>query len=153
MHAIRLLFLAGSAVATCSCATIESADRSDLISPFEAIQSAAAAAPRSVGGQFAIRVQGVGRQDGNVYLNSETDYRDQRNLTIAILPSAIGPLAQRYGSEADVFLVGKRIVVTGEARRTRILFTENGRPTGKYYYQTHVRVSNANQVSVVSASQ
>lgn len=150
MRAIRLLMLAASVVVTSSCATIENADRSGLITPFEAIQSAAAAAPSSVRGRFVIRVQGVGRQDGNVYLNSEIDYRDQRNLTIAILPSAIGPLAQQYGSEADVFLLGKRIVVTGEARRTRILFTEDGRPTGKYYYQTHVRVGDADQVSVES---
>ncbi len=152
MRAFRPLLIAVAAAAISSCATIDGVGRSNLISPSEAIQSAAAAAPRSVQGQFALRVTGVGRQDGNIYLNSETDYRDQRNLTIAILPSAIEPLAQRYGSDADVFLIGKRIVVTGAARRTQIDFTDNGRPTGKYYYQTHVRVGDADQISVVTGN-
>jgi len=153
MRAVQSLMIVVAAAAISSCATIDGAGRSNLISPSEAIESAAAAAPRSVQGQFAIRVKGVGRQGGNIYLNSETDYRDQRNLTIAILPSAIGPLAQRYGSDPDVFLIGKRIVVSGEARRTQIHFTADGRPTGKYYFQTHVRVGNADQISVVTGNE
>jgi len=40
------------------------------------------------------------------------------------------------------------IATSGTARRERIDFTANGAPTGKYYYQTHVRVSDAAQIVV-----
>ena len=100
-----------------------------------------------------MRVRAVGRRDGNIYLNSEQDYRDQRNLTVTIRPSAINALAERFGEQADRFLIGRRIVVDGEARRVRIDFTYNGQPTGKYYYQTHVDVREASQLSIASAAE
>lgn len=145
----RLILIVVCAVAVSSCATTDR-PASDLISPAEAIISAATAAPQPVRGRFTMRVAATGRRDGNIYLNSETDYRDQRNLTITILPGAIDQLAARYGAEADVFLMGKRVVVDGQARRVHIDFTGNGQPTGKYYYQTHVVVSDADQISIVT---
>lgn len=148
---MRVFIAAACAVVLSACATVEGP--TELIGPMEAIQSAAAAAPRAVRGRFAMRVEAVGRRDGNIYLNSEDDYRDQRSLTVTIRPSAIGPLADRFGDEADRYLIGKRIVVDGEARRVHIDFTSDGRPTGKFYYQTHVDVVNADQVSIISASE
>lgn len=118
------------------------------IGPEEAIQSAAAAAPRGVLGVFELRVKATGRQDGNVYLNSEGDYRDQRNLTIELRPSALGVLRAAYGADPDDYLIGKQIQVRGTARRIRIDFLAGGTPTGKYYYQTHVVVSDAGQIVV-----
>lgn len=153
MRHIRLLMIVVGAVVMSSCATTDDRSPANLISPAEAIQSAATAAPQPVRGRFAMRVRAVGRRDGNIYLNSEDDYRDQRNLTVTIRPSAINPLAERFGDQADRFLIGKLIVVDGEARRVHIDFTENGRPTGKYYYQTHVDVRNADQLSIAAASE
>jgi hypothetical protein len=152
MRQIRLLMIAVGAVVVSSCATTQGHSPANLIDPAEAIQSAATAAPQAVRGRFAMRVQAVGRRDGNIYLNSEEDYRDQRNLTVTIRPSAINALAERFGDQADRFLIGKRIVVDGEARRVQIDFTYNGQPTGKYYYQTHVDVREANQLSIASTA-
>lgn len=126
-------------------------DRAPTIGPVEAIQSAAAAAPRAVVGVFVMRVSGAGRQDGNIYLNSEADYRDQRNLTVAFHPAAAESFIAQYGTAPDTFLVGKRIAVSGGARRVRINFSIDGRPTEKYYYQTHVNVWNSRQIRILGA--
>ena len=57
-----------------------------------------------------------------MYLNSETDYRDQRNLTIAITPAAAGALAARLGAPPAVALEGRRIVVVGVAGLVKFVF-------------------------------
>ena len=121
---------------------------SQWIQPTQAVQLAAAAAPDGVPGVFALRVQGTGTQDGFAYLNSELDYRDQRSLTIAITSSAAQQLEAKLGAPAIVALKGKRILVKGTATRTRIDFTTGGKPTGKYYYQTHVRVADPEQIQL-----
>lgn len=43
---------------------------------------------------------------------------------------------------------GKDILVHGSAYRTKISITMGHRYTGKYYYQTHVRVADPAQVEV-----
>ena len=119
------------------------------ITPTQAIVLAADAAPLGVKGTFVMEVRAVGRQDGDIYLDSERDYRDQRNLTIAIPPDAALELRQRFGEDADVALMGKRIRVSGQAVRVKVGFFANGMLTDKYYYQTHVNVFEARQIEVV----
>ncbi len=119
------------------------------ISPREAVVAAADAAPRSVPGTFALLVRATGRGGRRVYLNSELDYRDQRNVTVNIDPGAAAALERRFGAPADEFFRGKFIRVRGAARRVRIHFITDGRPTGLYYYQTHVAVGDADQITVV----
>lgn len=126
------------------CATTSSThSHSQWVLPAQAVQLAAPAAPRGVPGVFAILVQGTGTQHNHEYLNSEPDYRDQRNLTIEITPAAARQLQARFGAPPIVALKGKRILVTGVAYRTTIFFFANGKRTDKYYYQTHVRVTDA----------
>jgi hypothetical protein len=126
---------------------------SDLpIQPAEAIQLAAAAAPDGVPGTFAMRVRATGKKDGFVYLNSEPDYRDQRCLTIAIAPEAARELTARFGADPASALKDKDILVTGEATRTTVWFVERGKRTGKYYYQTHVAVTEPDQLQIASAA-
>ena len=67
----------------------------------------------------------------------------------AIEPSAMRDLMTRYGAQLTTVLKGKHLLVGGRARPVQIAFTENGRPTGKYYFQTHVVVTHANQIEVV----
>ena len=118
------------------------------IDPSQAVQLAAAAAPRGVSGVFALTVQATARP-GPLYLNSERDYRDPRNLTAVVLPEAAAALAQRLHGEPERELRGRRILVAGQARRVRIDFVVDGRPSGKYYYQTHVVVSDAAQIQLL----
>jgi hypothetical protein len=118
------------------------------IFPEQAVMNAAAVAPDGVKGVFELPVRATGRQGGWFYLNSQQDYRDPRNLTIAIPGAMADALAQRFGAELDQYLTGKTIAVRGEAKRVKIHFLADGRPTEKYYYQTHVRLTDPNLLTV-----
>jgi len=116
--------------------------------PAEAIQWAAAAAPQGVTGVFEMTVRAVGRANGNTYLNSEPDYRDPRCLTIEIVPSAVDDFRAKYGHEPFDLLKGRLIRVRGEVRRVTIFLAVNGQKTDRFYYQTHVQVSDAGQIEL-----
>ena len=118
--------------------------------PEQAVMAAASAAPRSVPGIFTMPVRATGKAGRRVYLNSELDYRDQRNLTVNIDQRAARALAARFGAPPEEFFKGKAIEVRGAARRVTIGFFENGRPTGLYYYQTHVNVRGSSQIVLVA---
>ena len=121
--------------------------------PRDAIFAAADAAPVPISALFVMPVKASGRDDGRVYLNSELDYRDQRCLTVRIEPEAVAWFEQSFGMPPEEYFVGKSIRVRGMARRERIDFLgSNGRPSGLYYYQTHVRVSDPAQIETVEAS-
>ncbi|RMH93215.1 hypothetical protein EBB59_06710 [Lysobacter pythonis] len=91
-------------------------------------------------GHFVLMVRSIGQRHDLGYLNSETDYRHQTNLTIAMKTATMRQVAKRLGVEPGQ-LRGRRLVVLGQAQRMRIAFIDGqGRPTGKYYCQTHVRV-------------
>ena len=121
----------------------------DVFEPQQAVMLAAEAAPMGVRGQFVMTVRATGRGDrGRLFLNSETDYRDQRNLSVRIEPNAVAALLDKAGASKDAELVGRRIAVSGIARRVRIDFVSaSRRPSGKYYYQTHVPVTRVKQVT------
>ncbi|MBK9495508.1 MAG: hypothetical protein IT475_05195 [Aquimonas sp.] len=143
---LALAFLVGCASAPTSHQAAGSGQT--LLTPHQAIFMAASAAPAGVEGVFAMRVQATGAQGQLTYLNSEQDYRDQRNLTVAIAPEAVRQLTERFGEHPRISLRDKDIRVRGSAVRTTIRFYANGKPTAKYYYQTHVNVTDAGQIEV-----
>lgn len=120
------------------------------IDPAMAVQLAAAAGPgRGVDGVFALNVRAVGEEGGRLFLGSQPDYRDPRNLSVAVDPQARLALAARLQADPQAVLKGRPILVRGTARMVRIDFTDaQGQPSGKYYYQTHVRVSDAAQIQL-----
>lgn len=122
----------------------------DTIIPSEAVMRAADAAPQGVRGTFAMQVRASGVDHGITYLNSEKDYRDQRNLSIAVAPQAAQALEARFHAPLSQALVGQDIVVHGAARRVKIWFSSQGQPTDKYYYQTHVVVETADQLQLAA---
>lgn len=130
------------------CATLPSAN---YLTPAQAI---ATAAERLDGltGTFKMTVRAIGRKDGSMYLNSESDYRDQRCLTLELPPKASWNLEQRLGGDPAVMLKGKEILVTGTARRVTTWFYSHGVRTDKYYFQTHIRVTDVSKIEVLSAS-
>jgi hypothetical protein len=135
-----LLSLAG-------CATVPVSR--DAVGPMVAIERAAALAPGAYPGVFILTVRASGRQHANLYLNSETDYRDPRNVSLEVLPVAQAQLESRLGAPAEIALQGRTIHVDGEARRVRIDFSTDGRPTGKYYYQTHIVIARGEQLLAI----
>ncbi len=119
------------------------------VTAYDAVMLAADAAPKMVPGIFIIRVQASARIDGELFLNSELDYRDPRCLSIRIRPDALPGLQARYGPDVGDALSDEVILVRGYARQVRIDFIERGMPTGKFYYQTHVVVTDASRVETM----
>jgi hypothetical protein len=131
------------------------------LSPVEAVQLAASVAPdQGVQGKFLLTVKASGddKRRGKVYLNSELDYRDQRNLTIEIERSAFPELEAKYGKNLKTYFIGKQVLVSGIAKRVTIFFGKprisavNGKPRSNYYFQTHVQVLSADQILLVPQS-
>jgi len=116
--------------------------------PTEAVTLASQVAPKGgLSGRFAIFVKAAGAQDGRFYLNSEPDYRDRNCLTVALSAEAAAALAGRADLAAvQEHFVGKWIFVDGVARRVKIVFLADGKPTEKYYYQVHVVVRDPRQI-------
>ena len=143
----RTTALVAALLGLAACATPQPSR--DAIPAMVAIERAAAFAPGGYPGLFALTVRAWGRQDGRLYLNSETDYRDPRNISLEIAPVAQGQLEMRLGAPVETALQGRRIEVAGEARRVRINFLADGRPTGKYYYQTQIFIARGDQLRSV----
>ncbi len=120
------------------------------LSPIEAVTYADNVAPRAgIAGEFDMIVRSIGEVQGRYYLNSETDYRERNCLSIVLTPHVAQALAGTIDlNTLAVMMKGKRIAVQGIARRVRIDFTEDGHPTGKYYYQVHVIVTDPRQIIV-----
>jgi hypothetical protein len=122
----------------------------DTISPIQAIEKAAEASPKGIRGFFELRVKATGKPKNIVFLNSELDYRDPRNISIAISPKVAESFMKKYGETPELFLKNKRIIVYGEVRKVKISFGCNGkRNKNQYYYQTHVRVGSLSQILIV----
>lgn len=116
----------------------------------EIIRSAAESAPNGVKGEYVLNIKAAGNQGPFVYLNTELDYRDPRAVTVAIHPSIVPEFVAKYGREPQEYFINKSISVTGQAKQIRINFMSQGRPSGKYYYQTHIRVTDISQIKVLS---
>jgi hypothetical protein len=120
------------------------------ITPYEAIQKASDAADSgtTITGVFKLKIQAIGSEDQTSYLNSELDYRDQRNLTIVIPSKLKKELINKYKLNLNQIFMGKNILIDGEAMRVKIIISVQGQKTSKYYYQTHVRVYNIDQIQI-----
>lgn len=130
-----------------ACAPQLSTTDSLRLTPAQAVINAAET-PMGVSGVFAMVVRATGRQDGQLYLNSERDYRDPRNLTIVVTPAVERALEARLDGPVERVLAGREIAVRGTARKTRIDFFGERGPSGKYYYQTHLRLQSPSDLTV-----
>lgn len=116
------------------------------IGNYEAVRAAQDDPARGISGTFAMSVQAVGSDDGRIYLNSERDYRHPLNITLSMDAALRPALEEALGLKLD-YLQNRRLLVGGTARRVRIDFINaNGQPSGKYYYQTQISVSDPRQV-------
>lgn len=131
------------------CTSTTSHTTSTFSDTMEIIKAAADSAPKGVPGQYTLQIVATGSQGQYVYLNTEKDYRDQRAVTVALHPKVIAQLTAKYGMPPQEYFLNKAIVVNGEAQRVEIAFLSDGKPTGKYYYQTHVSVMDISQLKVV----
>ncbi|MBE0359084.1 hypothetical protein [Pseudoalteromonas aliena] len=108
-------------------------------------------APKGVVGTYLFHIKAAGAQGNWLYLNTETDYRDRRSITISIKPNVAAELESKYGQPVETFFIDKTIEVTGEAKRVTIDFMSRGRATNKYYYQTHINVSSLKHLRIIES--
>jgi len=130
-----------------ACSLIPSISISDTMSLIALTEENA---PNGVRGTFKFQIKASGVKRGEVFLNTEVDYRDRRAITIALAPGVVSEFTHRYGASPDTYFVDKYIEVSGEAKRIRIDFISRGRMTNKYYYQTHINVTQLNQIRVLN---
>jgi hypothetical protein len=148
---IARAFLIAGLVALAACQTHVPPRVSDghVISPAFAVMAAAEAAPNGYPGTFGFKVARAEPVGSRFFLNSYPDYRDQRNLSVAIAGQALPALHRRYGADLQTAFLGRSIEIDGVAWRRRIDFTIDGRPSGKYYFQTHVDVTRPEQIRIM----
>lgn len=106
-------------------------------------------APNAIEGSFKFKIKASGVKGGEVFLNTELDYRDRRSITVTIAPHVASVLLEKYGATPETFFVNKTVAVTGEAKRVKIYFISNGMLTNKYYFQTHINVPSIDNITVV----
>ena len=141
---MRLLAVIAISLLACSCSSVPTNSKG-WIEPTDAIRAANDDPRYGDRGEFVITVKALDITPYRSYLNSEMDYRDQRNLTIRMPTSIVPDLEKRLGVKFQD-LKNRRLVILGVAKRNRIDFVADGKPTGKYYYQTHVHVDSATQI-------
>lgn len=115
------------------------------ITPAEAVHAANDSPDRGISGTFVLTVQNVDQTEHRIYLNSERDYRHQLALSVSLDAAQRKALLAQLGMPLER-LVNRRLLVRGTARRTTINFISDGKPSGKYYFQTQVQVSDARQI-------
>jgi len=112
----------------------------------DAIELSESAAPRNAPGVFSVFIKASGNVNKLIYLNTELDYRDRRNVSIVLLPEFQKAFLKKYGISAEEMLMNKNIKVNSFATRTKIVFSYRGQPTSKYYFQTHIPVRHLKQI-------
>ena len=103
-----------------------------------------------VQGTYRFEVRNASLINGTLFLNSESNYRDPKCLTVRCGETATRMLAIKFGQSPELFLRGKFILVSGRPVRTPIALLENGEPTNLGYHQTHIRVGNPEQISLTN---
>lgn len=123
--------------------------RDGVYDPIQTIIYAAQSAPEPISGTFGYKVRNSDVLESGVgYLNSELNYREQTNVSVAIHPEVVNQLAYRFGRNWINEIIGKNIEVKGQAVRVPIGFEYND-GTPAYYYQTQVIVTQPNQLKVI----
>lgn len=126
--------------------------RARLYSPEQAIPLAIAAhedGGRTLPGVFLMQVQATGRSDDSVFLNSMTDYRDPRCLTLRFGPKAIDAFRKQYGVDPEVYYRGRTVTVVGVAFRLKIEIISATATAESHYFQTQISVSDLEQIKTI----
>lgn len=113
------------------------------------IELSEASPTKGVKGSFELTVLNIGQQGNKVYLNSQMDYRDRRNVSIVIPVSLTQKLMKKYDDESALFFMNKNIKIEGVAKRVKIGFVERNKNPTKYYYQTHIKLTNIDQIEII----
>lgn len=127
------------------------ADSKKYLTPSDAIRLAAEidnSMPSVSRGTYSFVVKATGVLNKKLYLNSEVEYKDQRNLSVNIATKPFWLLSQKYNAKPKDFFIGKTILVEGEAKRVKIYVGRPPKRSNNFYYQTHIKVTSVDQISI-----
>jgi hypothetical protein len=144
-----LIILSILIISACS-STHQVTTTSNFTDIIQLIEKAKRKHPEEVRGTFQIPIKATGSQAGVIYLNSDLDYRNPTSIAVALEASTIDSFTKRYGSSPDLYFLNKTIEVVGKVKRIKIYLSEHGKRTKKYYYQTHIKVTNIDKIKVLS---
>lgn len=152
-----VLFVAG-----CSSTSLTQGSNSSLTQPVQVDAAsdksdtmtyrglAAALYPKSFDTEGVFNVKATGNIKGQVFLNTEDDYRDPRNITVVIPSELAAEFEQKHKTSPKTYFLNKQIFVKGELAQVKIWFGSNGKRSSKYYYQTHMRIASLDDIRLVS---
>lgn len=117
------------------------------LTALDAIVLSEQSAPAPVLGLFSLQIHNAEKLGSTVYLNTEYNYRDRRNVSIVLTPKMLEEFALLYPEQqSEQYFLGRTIVVNGAATRQTICFYSQGKKTDKYYFQTHIPVYLTGQI-------
>ncbi len=116
---------------------------------WEIIEQTEAMAPKGLKGEFVLTIKNSGRQNSRIYLNTQEDYRDRRNITVTLNPSFQKQFKDQFNMDIRNYYEDQTILVKGVAKRVKIWVTASGRKPTKYYFQTHIEVNDLSQISTL----
>ncbi|WP_300530936.1 hypothetical protein [Maricaulis sp.] len=96
-----------------------------------------------------MNVCGAGADGARGFLNSMPEYRDRGSLNVELVPEVRAQLAVRLGGDPLEFLRGYRVRVFGAVRQVRINLLRDGQPSGRYYFQTQMRLGSAILLEII----
>ena len=114
---------------------------------------AAALYPKTLETVGVFKVKATGDIKGRVFLNTEYDYRDPRNITVVIPPKLAAEFEQKHKTSPKTYFLNKQIFVKGELAQVKIWFAFNGKRSSKYYYQTHIRIASLDDIRLLSKNE
>lgn len=141
LYPLLMVALAGCAVQQ------DAAPAKPGLTAWDAIVMSEQSAPAVVPGLFSLEIKNAAKVGKVVYLNTEYDYRDRRNVTVALTAKMLEEFATLYPDQKpEQYFIGKTIVVNGAASRQTIWFISEGKASEKYYFQTHIPVWQTGQI-------
>jgi hypothetical protein len=119
-----------------------------ILSPAQAIAQARAAAPKGVAGIFEMPIASIELYSTSPRLHSEVDHENGNALSVHVSETAHRQLVERLGPNYTKTLKGKRIRVTGAAKRFHVASFTAGE-SNKSFERTIVEVTDAAKLTVL----
>lgn len=147
---VKYLIILSIVILSACSSTPEAPLQTEATDIIQLIEQAKRRYPEPIRGTFQIPIKASGSQNGMVFLNSNLDYREPTNITLAIAPSTIESFINTYKRSPDIYFKNKTLEVTGKVERVKIYMYKEGKRTKKYYFQTHIRIKSTDQIKVLS---
>lgn len=119
-----------------------------VLSPPAAIRQAAAIGPKGLTGTFEMPVASIELYSTSPRLHSEANHENGKALSVFVSEAAHRQLVQRLGADYTKTLRGKRIRVTGTAKRFAVASLAVGE-ANRGYEMTIIQLPDASKLQVL----